>query len=128
MADLTAEQLSDLRMDLGLEVEVGGDEVFTDPELNRLWARTTDEYTSFTEAQQLVQLRLRVIRILRANTVKLYDYQLAQQIERPSQVYAHLRQLEEDFRQDLGVDTAVKIVGMTPIPPRDRTMPDGSRR
>jgi hypothetical protein len=119
---LTADQLSDLRIDLGIPDDP---DVFTDAQLQRIWARVEEDKSSSTEEQQLIHLRLYTLRILRANAAKLYDYRQAASMDYQSQVFKHLDTLQKDWNAELTQGGGqVRVVGMTLVPPRRRETPN----
>jgi hypothetical protein len=116
MTDLTAAQLEDFRDDIG---DVGTTPAFTDYELQRLYHRAEDNYYGAV---------IMAIRQLRANAAKFVDYTANQSEEKRSQVFAQLGKLLDDYAKALAEENAdggkqVRIVGMWPVPPRDRAKP-----
>lgn len=107
---LTSDQLTDFHRDIGDDGSV-----FTDDELNRLYTRAEDDY------DMAVVLALRQIL---ANAVKLHDYQIAQSMEKASQVFDHIKSLLQ-YRETVttGATQQVAIVGMQAVPPRAKQEP-----
>lgn len=80
---LTTDQLNDLRADLG---DSGSPPAFSDIELQRLFARTGEDYNA-TVVLALDQLLM--------NASKLNDYTAGQTVEKKSQVFAHLTEIRK---------------------------------
>jgi len=117
--ELTATQISDLHSDLATNATM-----FSEADLNRLYARVQEDHSGSTERQQLVRLRLYVLRQVLAQAAKLYDYQIAQGVEKRSQVVDHLRNvvmpLWESYLED---QQQIRVSGHRAIPPRRRDLP-----
>jgi hypothetical protein len=108
---LTTDQLTDMQADLG----IGSDEgVFTDAELNRLYARANDDYSSAV---------VLAIRQLTMNAAKLNDYTAGQTSESKSQIFKNLKEMLAYWEGKAQSSTQVKIVGMSYVPPSDRDLP-----
>lgn len=111
---LTTDQLADLQADLG----IGADEtVFTDAELERLFARADEVYAS------AVYMAWR--QLLAAST-KYIDYRVAQTEEKRSQVYQHIKDMVGHWQSESDKATnvqGVRMVGLTEIPPRRKEEP-----
>lgn len=119
---LTAEQLSDLQADLGID---DSQAVFTDAALERLYTRAGEEYTT------AVYMAWR--QLLAAATAYI-DYKVAQTSVSRSQVYSHIEAMVAHWQTESENATnsqGVRIVGMNQIPPRYKEEPftaDGERR
>ena len=110
---LSADQLSDMQNDLA----IGTDEsVFTDAELNRLFARASSDYNLSVYY---------AVRQLYTNASKFHDYRVANSEFKLSQVMQNLEKLL-DFWQNEAKTSAnqVRIVGGLKIPPRDPDLPN----
>lgn len=87
---LTADQLSDFQKDLG----IGSDAtVFTDAELNRLYARAESDYALAVAL---------AFRQLMADSAKLNDYKAGQSSESKSQVFDHVKAMCEWWMKEAG--------------------------
>jgi len=96
---LTAEQLTDLRADLG---DTGASPAFSDAELERLYVRAGENYAK-TMVMALNQLL--------ASVSKLTDYTQNQTQEKASQVFGHLSKLRDIWQaQASGSSTGMKVV------------------
>jgi len=111
---LTATQRADFQGDLG----IGSDEaVFTNDELDRLYARASSDYNG------AVYLAWRQ---LMADAAKFNDYTAGQTQERKSQIYDHIKDMVSFWKDEARVATnQVRIVGMLEVPPRDKDTPSG---
>lgn len=117
---LTSDQLSDLQGDLG----IGADEaVFTDAELERLFARAGEDYATavYYAWRQLL-----------AASTKYIDYRVAQTDEKRSQAYTHIKEMVAAWK-DLAAESTnsqgVAVLGLTSVPPRYKEYPyDGDER
>ena len=114
---LTAAQLTDLQRDIG----IGSDEaIFTDDELERLFARADSGY-AMTVAYALRQLLV--------NAARLNDYVRytgsggAATRESKSQVFAHLRQMYDLWLAEAGGGLAPLVSGTVK---QDFIEPDGT--
>lgn len=83
MAVLTVDQLADFRADIADE---GGSPAFSDAELQRLYARTAEDYDG---AVRLAR------RQLWANAAKFSDYTAGLSGEKRDQIFQHLKTLVE---------------------------------
>jgi len=110
---LTAEQLADLQGDLGITNDQA---VFTDAELNRLFARTDSDYNG------AVYLAYRQ---LLGDAAKFFNYTVGQtRIEREA-VFDHLQKMVEFWKAESRTNAnQVAIVGLNEIPPRWKDQPD----
>lgn len=111
---LTTDQLADLQADLGID---DSEAVFTDAELERLFARAGEDYPTavYYAWRQLL-----------AASTKYIDYRVAQTEEKRSQVYSHIKDMVAYWGAESDKSTnvqGVKIVGMTEIPPRRKEEP-----
>jgi hypothetical protein len=109
MATLTADQLTDLRADLG-DVPTS---TFTDDELHRLYTRADSDYT------QTVVLALRQMVV---NAAKFNDYTAGEDTTKKSQIFDHLVKLLAYYEGKSG-SQQVQIVAMRSVPPRDKDEP-----
>ncbi len=103
MATLDADQLTDLRADIGDDGTV-----FSDAELHRLYTRAGSDY------DKAVVLAFRQIL---ANATKLHDYRIAQSGESLSQVYRNVKDLLVHWESIADVKQQVKMVGLRSVPP-----------
>lgn len=92
MADLTTDELNDIRLDVGIPAD--NQTVFTDAELQRLWVRV--ETASSTLARQNAVRGLALWQLL-ASAAKLHDYTLVSTEEKESQVFKNLLELYKRF-------------------------------
>lgn len=112
---LTADQLSDLQADLGID---DSEAVFTDAELERLFQRAGEVYATAVWYAW---------RQLLAASTKYIDYKVAQTEEKRSQLYAHIKEMVAYWGDESNKATntqGVRIVGLTEIPPRWKEEPD----
>lgn len=111
---LTTEQLGDFQGDLG----IGSDEaVFTDAELERLFQRAGENYST------AVYMAWR--QLLAAST-KYIDYQVAQTKESRSQIYAHIKEMVAHWEEEAKESTnaqGVAILGLNEVPTRWKEEP-----
>ena len=110
MADLSADQLTDIRADIGDDGTV-----FSDAELNRLYTRASSDYNTS------VVLALRQLLV---NASKLNDYRVAQSSENKSQVFAQIQKLLDYWESVAQRKQQIKIVGMAAVPPRLKDTPN----
>lgn len=89
---LTAQQISDLRADIG---DTGTPAVFDEDGLNRLYDRVSG---AKDEAQRHEATLGLMARQLMTSAAKLHDYAAGQSREDLSQVFEHLRQVYELYR------------------------------
>jgi hypothetical protein len=106
MAELTSDQLTDLRGDIG---DTGDPPAFTDTELQRLFTRAEEDYDTTV---------LLALRQLLGNAIKLADYTQNASQEKRSQVFSHLKSMVAYWEGivDTG-STQVKFVGRRRVPP-----------
>jgi hypothetical protein len=109
MAELNADQLTDIRADLGDDGTV-----FTDDELHRLYTRAGGDYN------KAVVLALRQILM---NAAKLSDYRIAQSAESRSQVYKQLREQLAYWEEVARNTQQIRVVGLRAVPPRAKDVP-----
>ena len=96
---LTAAQLTDLQRDIG----IGSDEaIFTDDELNRLFARTSSAY-AMTVAYALRQLLV--------NAARFNDFTKGEDKESKSQIFDHLQKMYELWAAEAGGGLAPLVAG-----------------
>ncbi len=117
MADLTAEQLTDFRADIG---DASASPAFSDAELQRLYARAG----TYTRAV------LMAFEQLIANTAKFTDYTQNDTQEKKSQVFENLRKTRAIWAEKVAEETAegtqkrqVGIAGLY-VAPRTRSKPN----
>lgn len=112
MASLTSDQRTDMQGDLG----IGSDEsVFTNSELDRLYTRAGESY------DKAVYLATRQ---LLANAVKFHDYTAGMTKVQKSQIYDHLKEQVEFWKDEARVaGDQVKLVGINRIPTRHKDRP-----
>lgn len=87
---LTADQLADFQADLGIS---SSEAVFTDEELDRLYARAESDYTLAVAL---------AFRQLMADSAKLNDYKAGQSSESKSQVFEHVKAMYELWAREAG--------------------------
>lgn len=92
---LTAQQISDLRADLG---DVATPPVFTDADLERAWERVSGAKDETQRHEAALGL---LARQLLTSAAKLHDYAAGQSREDVSQVFEHLRHVYELYRPAL---------------------------
>jgi hypothetical protein len=113
MMVLTADQLADLQGDLGITNDQA---VFTDAELNRLFARTDSDYntTVYLAYRQLL-----------GDAAKFFNYTVGQtRIEREA-VFDHLLKMVEFWKAESRTNAnQLAIVGLNEIPPRIKDNPE----
>lgn len=90
---LTAQQLNDLRADLGVDSTI-----FSDSELERLWDRVSGASNDTQRHEATLAL---MARQLWTSSAKLHDYTAGQSSEKLSQVVAQLKAVYADFRPAL---------------------------
>mgnify|MGYP001561254232 FL=1 len=110
---LTADQLADMQGDLGITTDQA---VFTDAELNRLFARTDSDYNG------AVYLAYRQ---LLADATKLFNYTVGQtRIER-EKVFDHVAKMVEFWKAESRTNAnQLMILGLNEIPTRIKDQPD----
>ncbi len=116
MADLTADQLTDLRADIG---DAGATQAFTDDELQRLYTRAGESYNRAV---------LLAFRQLLGNSWKQTTYKQNQSSENRSDVFKHLKQMAAYWSAIVLADESadkpqLKIVGRRTIPPSRKSKP-----
>jgi hypothetical protein len=112
---LTAQQILDIRGDLGIGASGASDQIFSDTELNALFDRAAEDYNLavyFGWRQTL------------ASSAKWIDYQVAQTKVSRSQAFDHIKAMVA-FWGDESRTTAnqVKIVGIRDVPTRHKPIP-----
>lgn len=110
---LTAEQLADLQADLGISDD---EAVFTDAELERLFARADEDYSLavYYAWRQIV-----------GGAVNWIDYKEAQTSISRDQAWKHAMAMLEFWQgESRGAGNQVRILGLTEIPPRMKDDPD----
>lgn len=120
---LTAEQLSDLRADLG-----DSNTAFTSVELNRNWDRLENAANDLQRHNATLAL---CFRQLLASASKLHDYTAGATGEKLSQVRKHLQEMYELFADDLeaalGTNANVLKSKVASYPHQTRTLPSEER-
>ena len=110
---LTATQRADMQGDLGITAD---ESVFTNTELDRLYARADSDYNS------AVYLAWRQ---LAANAAKFNDYTAGETQEKKSQIWDHIQEMLEFWKDEARVAAnQVRSVGLLEVPPRDKDSPD----
>ena len=105
---LTTDQLADFRADIGSTD-------YTDDELNRLYTRADENYSS------AVYLAFRQ---LLADSSHYIDYKVAQTEEKRSQIFDHLQKMTNFWADESRTAASqVRIVGMNQIPTRFKEEP-----
>lgn len=109
---LTADQLSDFQRDLGID---DSEAVFTDAELERLFARAEDDYNT------AVYLAWRQ---LLASSAAYIDYKVALTEEKRSQVFDHIQKMVAFWGDESRVaGNQVAMLGLNLVPPRWKEEP-----
>jgi len=108
---LSATQLTDIQADLGISDD---EAVFTDAELNRLYARADSSYT------MAVAMAIRQLLITAA---KFNDYTAGYTAEKKSQVFQQLKQMYEVWLAEAGGGLAPLVSGTLE---QDFIEPDGT--
>jgi len=115
---LTADQLSDFQSDLGISND---EAVFTDAELERLFARAGEVYES------AVYMAWRQIF---AQATKYIDYKVAQTEEKRSQVWDHIKAMMAHWKTEADAASGSQgalLLGLNVIPTRSKEEPyDGT--
>lgn len=113
---LTTDQKTDMQADLAIGA---AQDVFTDVELERLFARASNDYNLgvYLAWRQLM-----------ADAAKFHDYTIANASVKRSQLFDHVKRMV-DFWEDEARGTAnqVMIVGALRVPPSRPDMPDDLR-
>lgn len=109
---LTAEQIQDLRNDLG-----DSSDAFTDPELQRNWDRVSGAPNAWTQYRATLGLCWQQIM---AGAAKYHDYEAGAVKEKLSQVYQHAKQMYDEYKGDVEAalsqkrELAISKIGITP--------------
>jgi hypothetical protein len=99
--------------DLGISAD---ESVFTNAELDRLYARTDSDYNS------AVYLAWRQ---LMADAAKFNDYTAGETQEKKSQIYDHIKDMVDFWKDEARVAAnQVRSIGLLEVPPRDKDSPD----
>lgn len=110
---LTADQLADLQADLGISDD---EAVFTDAELERLFARAEEDYNT------AVYLAWRQVL---GGAVNWIDYKVAQTSISRDQAWKHVKEMVAFWQaESRTAGNQVRILGLTEIPPRMKDDPD----
>ncbi len=102
-----------MQADLGISDD---ETVFTNTELDRLYTRADADYNTavYLATRQLL-----------ANAVKFHDYTAGMTKVQKSQVYDHLKEQVEFWKEEARVaDSQMRIVGINQIPPYHKDEPD----
>ena len=119
MADMTADQLSDFRLDIG---DPGS--VFTDDEIQRLWARAGEALEDADDERQYALTMYYGCRQLLASAVKFVDYTVGQTTEKKEQVFKHLEKMRDYWGKEAQkARGSVVIVATHLTPPSNRDTP-----
>lgn len=111
MAELSDDQLNDLRADLAIsDLEV----VWTDTELHRLYTRGGSDYNT------TLWLALRQLRMAAARE---NDYTAGQTSERRSQIFTQLGVMMDDVWTTISASQQIAIAGLRAVPPILRDVP-----
>lgn len=112
---LSSDQLTDIQGDLGITTDQA---VFTDAELNRLFARTESDYNG------AVYLGYRQ---LMADSAKFFNYTAGQTRVERAAVFDHVKAMV-DFWKDESRTAAnqLAILGLNEIPPKIKDEPDAA--
>jgi hypothetical protein len=98
--------------DLGITAD---ESVFTNDELDRLYARADNDYNS------AVYLAWRQ---LQANAAKFNDYTAGETQEKKSQIYDHIKDMVEFWKDEARVATnQVRSISLLEVPPRWKDAP-----
>jgi hypothetical protein len=102
-----------MQADLGISSD---EAVFTNAELDRLYARADSNYNS------AVYLAWRQ---LAANASKFNDYTAGETQEKKSQIYDHIKDMVDFWKDEARVAAnQVRSIGLLEVPPRDKDSPD----
>ena len=96
---LTATQLTDFQADIGISSDGG---VFTDAELNRLYARAGSDYNLAV---------LYAIRQILVDAARFDDYSRNETSESKSQVFEHLKELYSLWASEMGGGAVPLVTG-----------------
>lgn len=110
---LTAEQLADLQGDLGISAD---ESVFTNDELERLFARAEEDYATsvYLGWRQLL-----------GSTAKFFKYTAGHTSVDRSMVFDHVKAMVEFWAgESRTAGNQLMILGLTEIPPRIKDDPD----
>lgn len=112
MANLTIQQMADLRADLG-----DSNVAFDDPELQRLWDRTSSATSDYTRYRATLGLAWQQIM---AGAAKYHDYEAGAVKEKLSQIFQHAKQMVAVYESDIEAafsqkqDFVKSKIGITP--------------
>lgn len=109
---LSADQLTDMQGDLGITAD---GTVFTDAELQRLYARTEEDYAGavFLGWRQLM-----------ADTAKFFNYTAGQSKVERAAVFDHVKAMVEFWKgESTTASQQVAVVGLLSVPPNDKDVP-----
>lgn len=113
MTDLTSDQLTDFRGDLGIPDD---QTVFTDAALNRHYTRAGEDYNLAV---------CLAYRQLAAGFVGEHDYQAGLSQEKRSQIFDHYKEMADYYLSLSDAANQVQIVGTRRVPPPRKARPAG---
>jgi hypothetical protein len=112
MGELSADELTDLRGDIG---DTGDAQAFTDTELQRLYTRADEDYN----ATVLLSLRQ-----LMGNSWKLHNYTQNASQEQRKQIFDNLKEMVKYWEGIVAKGgTKVKLLGRRYVPPVHKDKP-----
>lgn len=119
---ITAQQLSDLQADAGLD---DSESVFTDAELSRIWDRVSGASNETLQHEAALAL---IFRQLLADATKFHDWKAGASEEKLSQIYDHLKQQYAMYKPSLdnalARESEFSMSVIVPKPNQVRTAPD----
>ena len=111
---LTATQRTDMQADLGITSD---EAVFTNDELDRLYARADSDYNS------AIYLAWRQ---LMADAAKFNDYTTGQTQEKKSQLFEHVKAMVDFWGSEArSASNQVRMLSILEVPPRNKDVPSG---
>ena len=113
---LTAQQILDIRGDLGIGASGSSTQICTDTELNALFDRAGEDYnlTVYYGWRQTL-----------ANSARWIDYQVAQTKVSRSQAFDHIKAMVGFWGEESRTNSnQVSILGMRPVPTVHKDSPD----
>lgn len=90
--------------------------LFSDDDLDTIW-----EDAGESRAQAVLEC----LQELMANAAKFNDYTIGQTSEKKQQIFENLRMMVDYWREQVQGGQQFRIVGLAPVPVRDRDMPYG---
>lgn len=112
---LSAQQILDMRADLGIGASGAADEIFSDAELNVLYDRAGSDYNLavYYGWRQIL-----------ANSVKYIDYKVAQTSISRSQVFQHIKDMVAFWAaESKSADDQLLSAGLNQVPPKLKPKP-----